>query len=157
MNCKSPSESYVEMTELVLPSDTNFINNLLAGKLMHWIDVAGTMCAYRHSNTGVTTIAVDNLVFHHPIHVGNIVTLKAKVVWVGNTSMEVKIEVYGEDYIDNSKKLCNVARYIFVALDDKGNPIRVPRLKLQTQEEKEEFEKGNKRKEERLKSQIHNS
>lgn len=145
LNYKGPSESKVEMTELVLPSDTNFLGNLLAGKLMHWIDVAGSMAAYRHNNSGVATIAVDSMDFRRPIHKGNVVTLKAKVTWTGNTSMEVRIDVYGENYFTGQKELTNVARLIFVALDDNGEKIEVTKLKPQTEEEKTEYKAAEKR------------
>lgn len=148
---KCPRESSIEMTELVLPSDTNYGGNLLAGRLMHWIDVAGSMAAFRHSEGGAVTIAVDKLDFKRPIKVGCIVTLKAKVTWVGNTSMEVKIDVFGENYITGEKEVTNTAYFIFVAVDDKGNLITVPRLKPETEEEISEYENGKKRREERLK------
>jgi len=88
MKLKSPRESIVEMTELVLPNDTNMLGNLLGGKLMHLVDVAGAMAAQRHSNKIVVTAAIDSVEFKHPVKAGEIVTLKAKVTWVGRTSME---------------------------------------------------------------------
>lgn len=147
---KTPRESQVEMTELVLPSDTNFIGNLLAGKLMHWIDVAGSMAAYRHSNSGVATIAVDSMDFRRPIHKGNVVTLKSKVTWTGTTSMEVKINVYGENYMTGKKELTNVARLIFVALNDEGAKVPVVKIKPETEEEKLEYKQAEKRRQLRI-------
>ena len=92
MDAKTPKDSQVEMTELVLPNDTNLLGNLLGGRLMHWIDIAGAMAAQRHCNRIAATAAIDSVDFKHPVHVGEMVILKAKVTWVGRTSMEVAVE-----------------------------------------------------------------
>lgn len=94
---KPPRLSQVEMTELVLPNDTNLLGNLLGGRLMHWIDIAGAMAASRHSNRIVATVALDSLDFRHPARMGELVMLKAKLTWVGRTSMEVKVSAYAEN------------------------------------------------------------
>jgi len=136
---KNPSESAVEMTELVLPNDTNLVGNLLGGRLMHWMDVAGGMAASRHANRIVVTAAVDHLIFHHPIKLGELVNLKAKVTWTGRTSMEIVVRVYAEDPLSNQIKLTNEAFFTFVALDDKGKPVEVTPVEPETNEEKAYF------------------
>ena len=114
---KHPADSAVEMTELVLPNDTNLLGNLLGGQLMHWMDVACGMAASRHSNSNVVTAAVDNLVFHHPIKLGELVNLKATVTWTGRTSMELLVKVFAENTQTGEIKLANEAFFTFVAMD----------------------------------------
>src|SRR5512139_947632 len=95
---KYVKDSQVTMIELVLPNDTNMLNNLLGGRLMHWMDIACAMAAAKHCNTIAVTASVDNLAFHSPIRLGNIVTLKASVNRAFNTSMEVGVKVTAEDF-----------------------------------------------------------
>jgi acyl-CoA hydrolase len=148
---KTPAESIVEMTELVLPNDTNLLGNLLGGRLMHWMDIAGGMAASRYSNHVVVTAAVDNLIFHQPIKLGELVNLKAIVTWTGRTSMEIKITVYAENTLNGQLKLANQAFFTYVALDEKGIPCPVPRLKIKTEAEKLLYASAQKRREMRLK------
>lgn len=148
--CKKVQDSQIEMTELILPNDTNLLGNLLGGRLMHWIDVAGALAASRHSNRIVATAALDSLDFRHPVRVGEMVRLKARITWVGNTSMEVRVDVYCENMLTGNVIKSNKAYITFVALDDKGNPVQVPLLCLETEEEKIEFDKAAKRREMRL-------
>jgi acyl-CoA hydrolase len=136
VNKKSPQESAVEMTELVLPNDTNLLGNLLGGRLMHWMDIAGGMSASRYANKVVVTAAVDNLLFHHPVKLGELVNLKAIVTWTGRTSMEILVKVIAENTLTGEKKLANEAFFTFVALDEAGKPCSIPVLLLITDEEK---------------------
>ncbi|NMB33020.1 MAG: acyl-CoA thioesterase [Clostridium sp.] len=154
---RTPNSSQVEMTELVLPNDTNLLGNLLGGRLMHWIDIAGAMAASRHSNATVATVALDSLDFRHPARMGELVMLKAKLTWVGRTSMEVRVSAYAENLKTGDVILTNRAFITFVALDDEGKPIPVPRLVLETEEERQMFEGGAKRRSERLKRREHNA
>jgi len=147
----SPKTFQVEMTELVLPNDTNLLGNLLGGRLMHWIDIAGAMAASRHSNRIVATVALDSLDFRHPARMGELVMLKAKLTWVGRTSMEVKVSAYAENLKTGNVILTNQAYITFVALDDEGKPTPVPPLIPETEEEKREFEEAEIRRAERLK------
>jgi acyl-CoA hydrolase len=151
---KTPSVSAVEMTELVLPNDTNLLGNLLGGRMMHWMDIAGAMAASRHSNRAVATIAVDCLDFKHPVHMGEIVILKAKLSWVGRTSMEVVIHAFGENPRTGKTILTNTAYFTFVALNDQGRPATVPRLDPESPEEIAEFEAAEARRSERMGKQI---
>ncbi len=150
MKLKSPRESLVEMTELVLPNDTNLLGNLLGGRLLHLVDVAGAMAAQRHSNRIVVTAAIDSVEFKHPVKQGQIVTLKAKVTWVGRTSMEVLVEVFSEDFLTGKQKFTNKAYLTFVTVDSASKPVEVCGLLLETEEEKKEYEAAAKRRCERL-------
>lgn len=134
---KKPSESFVSMTELVLPNDTNTLNNLMGGRLMHWMDIVSAIAGQRHSNRIVVTASVDNISFRQPIQLGNVVTLKARVTRAFNSSMEVRIDVEAEDIPANKKFLSNSAYFTFVAVDQAGRPIDVPEIEPETDEEKE--------------------
>ncbi len=125
---KKISESIIDMVELVLPNDVNLLNNLKGGTLMHWIDIAAALTASKHSNHIVATVAMDSLDFKHPIKLGEMVRLVATMVSVGNTSMKIKVEVWAENLQTGSVIMTNEANLIFVALDDNGKPVRVPRL-----------------------------
>lgn len=151
MKMKTPRESMVEMTELVLPNDSNMLGNLLGGKLMHFVDVAGAMAAQRHSNKIVVTAAIDSVEFKHPVKAGEIITLKAKVTWVGRTSMEVAVEVFSENYMTSERKFTNKAYLTFVAVDSEGKPAEVCGLLPETEEEKIEYEAAALRRLDRLK------
>ncbi|WP_154857053.1 acyl-CoA thioesterase [Cyclobacterium xiamenense] len=130
-------DSEVIKTEMVLPNDTNTLNNLMGGKLMHWMDVVAAISAQRHSNSIVVTASVDNISFKNPIAQGNVVTLKAQVTRAFSTSMEVFIEVFAEDIPANLKYATHKAFFTFVAVDDQGRPVPVPSLEPVSQTEKE--------------------
>ena len=136
---KSPKESEVIMTEMVLPNDTNTLNNLMGGRLLHWMDICAAISAQRHSNRIVVTASVDNVSFTEPIRLGNIVTMKAKVTRSFNSSMEVFLEVWAEDIPAGRRVSTNRAFYTFVAVDQNGRPIEVPPLDAESDEEKELF------------------
>lgn len=136
---KTPSESFVSMTELVLPNDTNTLNNLMGGRLMHWMDIVSAIAAQKHSNRIVVTASVDNISFKHAILLGNVVTLKARVTRAFNSSMEVRIEVDAEDIPSGKKMESNSAYFTFVAVDQSGRPIDVPEIEPETDEDKEYY------------------
>ncbi|NMA66158.1 MAG: acyl-CoA thioesterase [Clostridiaceae bacterium] len=150
MKSKKVSDSMVEMRELVLPNDTNLLGNLLGGRLLHLIDIAGAMAASRHSQSIVATAAIDSVDFNQPVHVGEMIVLKARLTWVGRTSMEVLVEVCSENYLSGETKFTNKAYVTFVALDDNGKPRPVPQLILETDEERKEYQEALKRREARL-------
>lgn len=150
MDKKASRETMVEMRELVLPNDTNLLGNLLGGRLLHWIDIAGAMAAQRHCNRIVATVAIDSVDFKHPIRVGEMVSLKAKVTWVGRTSLEVIVEVYSENFLTGEVKFTNKAFLTFVGVDSAGRPVEIPGLQVEAEEERREFEAAEKRRAERL-------
>jgi acyl-CoA hydrolase len=138
---KFVKDSQVIMIELVLPNDTNILNNLLGGRLMHWMDIATAMAAAKHCNNIAVTAAVDNLAFHTPIHLGNIVTLKASVNRAFKTSLEVGVKVVAEDFETGEKIHSNSAYFTFVSVDKKtGKKIEVPPVIPETEEEQRRFE-----------------
>ncbi len=147
---KTPTESIVSMTELVLPNDTNTLNNLMGGRLMHWMDIVSAIAAQRHSNRIVVTASVDNISFRQPIQLGNVVTLKAKITRSFNSSMEVRIDVESEDIPSGKKSLSNSAYFTFVAVDQTVRPIDVPEVEPETDEEKVLFEGALRRRQLRL-------
>jgi acyl-CoA hydrolase len=138
------------MTELVLPNDTNTLNNLMGGRMMHLMDIVSAISAQRHSNRIVVTASVDNVSFAKPIKLGNVVTLKAQVTRAFNSSMEVHIEVWTEDIPSNEKAKSNEAFFTFVAVDQLGNPIDVPELIPETEREIELFKSALRRRQLRL-------
>ena len=133
---KYAKESFVTMTELVLPNDTNTLNNLMGGRLMHWMDIVSAISAQKHSNRIVVTASVDNVSFKKAIQLGNVVTLNAHVTRAFNSSMEVAIEVWAEDIPSGKRVESNRAFFTFVAVDQSGKPIDVPELVPETDEEK---------------------
>jgi len=147
---KRVKDSFVEMTELVLPNDTNRLGNLLGGRLMHWIDIAGAIAATRHARSICVTASVDELQFHHPIHQGEVVILKAFVTRAFHTSMEVEVEVVKENLMNGERETTNSAFLTYVALDPDGKPTTVPLLKPITKEEKRRYNEAERRRQNRL-------
>lgn len=148
---KPVSASRSEMTEIVLPADTNPLGKLLGGQVMHWVDMVAAMAAHRHSNSYVVTASVDYIDFRNPVNLGEIVTLKSQVNRVFRTSMEVGVEVYSENVIKGEKKHTTTAYVTFVAIDEKTRcPKTVAPLIVKTAEEKKRFREAAKRREVRL-------
>ncbi|WP_339879587.1 acyl-CoA thioesterase [uncultured Algoriphagus sp.] len=147
---KFARESAVIMTEMVLPNDTNTLNNLMGGKLMHWMDVVAAIAAQKHSNSIVVTASADNISFQEPIALGNVVTLKAQVTRAFNSSMEVFIEVTAEDIPANKKVMTHRAFFTFVAVNENNKPSRIPELVPETPEEIENYEGALRRRQLRL-------
>jgi len=150
LNGKNPSDSLVQMEELVLPNDANQLNNLFGGRLLQWIDSAGAMSAMKHSRMEVVTVAVDSVDFREPVRVGDIVRLTAKVTWTGRTSMEVKVRVFREKPRTGEVIKTNEAYLTLVALDDNGRPAEVPCLFPETDEEKTDYSSAVERRKARL-------
>jgi acyl-CoA hydrolase len=129
-------QSFVGMSELVMPNDTNPHGTLSGGRLMHWVDIAGAMSAMRHARRRVVTAAIDDVTFRAPIPEGFMVLLEAVVTCVGRTSMEVRVEVHGEDPVTGEVSHTTTAHLVFVALDA-GEPAEVPSLLPESTEEQE--------------------
>jgi len=122
------SESRSEMTEIILPNDTNTLGNLLGGRLMHLIDVVAAMAALRHSRLHVVTASMDHIDFIAPVHVGDLLILKSTVNRVYKTSMEVGVKVWAENTIKGSHQHVATAYLTFVAVTEDGKPTVAPRL-----------------------------
>ncbi len=147
---KHPTDSMVVTSEMVLPNDTNTLNNLMGGRLMYLMDVVSAISAQRHSGRVVVTASVDNISFAQPIALGEVVTLKAQVTRAFNSSMEVYIRVFSENIPAGKKTATNEAFFTFVAVDQTGKPINVPELTPETDEEKQLYESALRRRQLRL-------
>ncbi len=147
---KKSNDSLIIMTELVLPNDTNLFGNLMGGRLMYWMDIAAALSAQKHCNAPVVTASVDNISFENPVKLGNVVHIEAKVSRAFTTSMEVHLNVWGEDLKQQLKYKSNEAFYTFVALDAAGKPADVPQLIAATEEEKKLYNGALRRRQLRL-------
>ena len=147
---KLAKDSVTIMTEMVLPNDTNTLNNLMGGRLMHWMDIAAAIAAQKHSNRIVVTAAADSISFKEPINLGNVVTIRAQVTQAFTSSMEVFIEVTADDIPASKKTTTHRAFFTFVAVDQNGKPIEVPEVIAESTEEKELYEGALRRRQLRL-------
>lgn len=147
---KHPRESLVSMTELVLPNDTNTLNNLMGGRLMHWMDIVSAIAGQKHSNSTVVTASVDNISFRSPIQLGNVVTLRAKVTRAFTSSIEIRIDVEAENIPEGKKVASNTAYFTFVAVDKEGTPVEVPEIEPETEEERALYDGALRRRQLRL-------
>ena len=147
---KTAKESLVVMTEIVLPNDTNTFGNLMGGRLMYWMDIAAALAAMRHCGAPVVTASVDNISFESPILLGNVVHIEAKVSRAFTSSMEIHMNVWGEDAIRQQRYKSNEAYYTFVGLGANGKPSQVPQLIPETQNEQELFDGALRRRQVRL-------
>ena len=141
---KTVDDSRVETVHIVRPNHLNGANRLFGGILMQWIDEVAGIVAKRHSKCNVTTASVDNLTFLHGAYQNEMVVITGKLTWVGSSSMEVCVDTYVEN-LSGERKWINNAHFIMVALDEKDMPVRVPRLILQTEEERQAWAQGEER------------
>jgi len=150
MEIKTAQQSKTIMTEIVLPNDTNTLNNLRGGKILHWMDIASAIAAGKHAEAIVVTVSVDQVSFDNPIKLGDVVTIEAMVTRVFRTSIETHINVWAENIPTRTKYKCNEAYYTFVALDSNSKPKKVDDLTPETSEEKEKYAGAMRRREMRL-------
>lgn len=146
MESRIVSESVVETVHIVRPNHLNAAGRLFGGILMQWIDEVAGLVGKRHTRMNVITASVDNLKFLHGAYQKDVIVIIGKTTYVGNTSMEVKVDTYVE-HMNGGRTLINRAYFTMVALDENDKPARVPRLKLEKEEEHEEWEKAKKRQE----------
>ena len=147
---KTVDESKVEMIEVVLPNDANPLGNILGGKVMHLMDMAGAVAAHRHARSHVVTVSVDTLDFRHPVRVGQIIVLRAFVTRAFHTSMEVEVNVYLEDYIKGETRQTSSAFLTYVAVDESGKPAPVPPVVPRTALERRRYREALERRRRRL-------
>jgi uncharacterized protein (TIGR00369 family) len=147
---KRVRDSEVVLAQLMLPTDANPQGNVHGGTIMKLIDTAGGMCAVRHARTFVVTAEIDSVTFLSPVYVGNLVTLRAHLNWVGHSSMEVEVCVEAENPLTGEITHTNSAYAVYVALDADGKPASVPRLILETDEERQRWAEAEKRRAARL-------
>ena len=150
LTAKLASSSFVEMTQLVMPSDANGLGTAFGGRIMQWIDLAASMAGMRHCRTPVVTASIDQLAFLAPIRVGDIVVLGAQVNAVFGTSMEIQVDVLAENPATGQRRPCCEAFLTFVSLGPSGRPTRAPILLPQNEEEEKRAREAATRRTERL-------
>jgi acyl-CoA hydrolase len=143
-------ESASEYSEIALPNDANPLGNLLGGRVMHLVDMAGALAATRHARSPVVTASVDHMTFLHPVHIGELVILKSAVNRAFRTSMEVGVKVWVENLRTGERRHTSSAYLTFVALDDQGHPREIEPVVPETPEEQRRYEKAGSRREYRL-------
>lgn len=141
---KRVADSKVEIAHIVRPTHLNGAGRLFGGILLQWIDETAGIVAKRHCNSNVITVAIDNLKFLKGAYQQDLVVLIGSLTWVGETSMEIRVDTYTENVL-NERSLINTAYMVMVAMDQNNVPTSVPKIKLETEEEKKEWEAGNKR------------
>lgn len=146
-------ESQSQMAEVVLPNDANPLGNLLGGRLMHLIDMAGAMAAHRHARSYVVTASMDHIDFLLPVHIGDLLVLKSSVNRAFNTSVEVGVKCWVENYIAGTSRHVASAYLTFVAVDQQGQPHAVPPVVPESEEERRRYEDAGRRRELRKKEQ----
>lgn len=150
MQKKTAKESFTIMNELVLPNDTNTLNNLMGGRLLHWMDIAAAISAQKHCNRIVVTASVDNVSFKHPVKLGDVISIEAQVTRAFNTSVEVHLQVYAQNIPSGTRIKSNEAYYTFVAIDQNSRTIAVPEVIPETSEEQEFYDNALRRRQLRL-------
>ena len=149
---RRPSDSFTEMVEVVLPNDANPLGFILGGTVMHLIDIAGAIAAHRHARTRVVTATVDGLRFLHPIKVGDLIILRARVTAAWTTSLEVEVEVFSEEILTGVQRMTSRAFLTFVAIDREGQRVAVPPLLLETDADRQRAAEAEIRRRERLRA-----
>ncbi|MBQ8688610.1 MAG: acyl-CoA thioesterase [Ruminococcus sp.] len=144
MTEKRVKDSYSEQVQVLTQANINGYNRLFGGQLMEWIDVVAAVVARRHSGRNVTTAVVDTLTFQAPAYPNDTIIICGFITYVGRTSMEVCTKTYVE-CLDGERKLINTAYLVMVALDEHEKPVEVPRLILETEEERTEWAAAEKR------------
>lgn len=145
----APSDTDIETTHVVLPSNSNMHGHAFGGWLMSQMDLAAAICAQRYCSMPCVTVCVDDLQFNKPIRVGDIVIIKARINYTGKSSMEIGIKVFKES-VRRLRKHCLTGYYTFVAIDDDGHPISVPSIAPNSEEEKRRWNEAEQRKQDRL-------
>jgi len=149
---KRPTESMTEMVQVVLPNDANPLGFILGGTVMHLIDIAGAIAAHRHARSVLVTAAVDGLQFLHPIRVGDLILLRARVTATWTTSLEVEVEVFSEETLTGRRQLTSLAYLTFVAVDRESQRVAIPRLIADTDDDRRRAAEADARRGDRLKA-----
>jgi acyl-CoA hydrolase len=153
---KPVSASRVTLAQLMGPQEANLQGNVHGGHIMKLMDEAGGSAAIRHAQRPAVTVAVDQVLFREPVHLGDLVTLVAELTYIGRTSMEVRLEVTAQNLLSGLVKHTNTAYFVYVALDEHGRPTPVPPLLLETPDEQRRWQAGQQRQALRL-AQRHSS
>jgi acyl-CoA hydrolase len=148
----SPSDSYTEMVQVVLPNDANPLGFILGGTVMHLIDIAGAIACHRHTRSLLVTAAVDGLQFLHHIKVGDMIILQARVTAAWKTSLEVEVEVFSEETLTGIRRMTSRAYLTFVAINRDGGRVPIPPLTLTSDTERQKSVEAEERRQARLKA-----
>jgi len=152
MTGRKVSESQITMTELVLPNHTNQLGTLFGGQLMFWIDICASLSAGKHNKRTCVTASVDRVDFHHPVKLGDAVTLVSSVNRVFNSSLEVGVKVFAQNFKEGIVEHTNSAYLTFVTVDSDGKPVKAIEALPETNEQKRRFNEALIRRENRLRS-----
>jgi len=147
---KTPQASKITVAQLMQPEHANNLGNVHGGWIMKLVDEAGALACMRHCQRRVVTVFIDQMEFHQPIRIGDLVTLTAEVTYTGRTSIEAEIKVTAEDPTTGEQVHTNTAYVVYVALDDERRPTEVPPIRASTPEEQAKLDAGKKRQTERL-------
>jgi uncharacterized protein (TIGR00369 family) len=142
--------SRISIAQLMQPEHANNLGNVHGGWIMKLVDEAGALACMRHAQRRVVTVAIDSMIFRQPIRIGDLIILNSEVTYTGRTSMEVEVQVQAENPITGARTHTNTAYLVYVALDDSGNPVRVPPLKAETEDEKRKMDQASERQKRRL-------
>jgi acyl-CoA hydrolase len=147
---KTVAESRHETSELMMPQDANNLGHVFGGVVLSMMDKCAAIAAFRHSRLNVVTVSIDRVDFREPIHVGDLVLMKASVNYAGRTSMEIGVRIEAEELLTGSRRHTNSCYLTFVAVDRNGRPIEVPELRPETPDEIRRYDAAIKRRERRL-------
>lgn len=139
---KTVAQSRITINQLMQPEHANNMGDVHGGWIMKLVDEAGALAAMRHAQSRAVTVAIDQMSFHEPIRIGDLVTLAAEVTYVGKTSMETRVRVTAENPISGERTHTNTAYAVYVALDGQGRPKQVPRLLAETEAQERRIEEG---------------
>ncbi len=153
METKTIQESATTLSQIILPSQTNPAGTAHGGELLKMMDNCAGACATKHSRSIVVTAGIDNITFHSPVFMGNLAICHAYITYVSNRTMEIAVNIEAEDLLQGTKQCCMTAYFIFVALDQATmTPKTIPQLDLVNEIERQEFEAGKARMQERKES-----
>jgi acyl-CoA hydrolase len=157
LSAKSANESKAEVITRMFPSDANPAGNVFGGEILKQIDIVAGIVAHRHCRTNAVTVSIDRVDFLKPVFVGDALILNARLNCVRNSSMEIEVKVEAENLIKGTRTLTGTAFVTMVALDSNGKPTLVPKLLLETEEDKKRFSEGLARMEQRSKERKRNN
>jgi uncharacterized protein (TIGR00369 family) len=147
---KPVGASRIQLAQMMQPEHANSQGNVHGGWIMKLADEAGALAATRHAGHRTVTVAIDQMLFRHPIHIGDLVIFNAEVTYAGRTSMEVEVRVTAENPIIGERLETNTAYFVYVAIDENGRPIQIPPLLAETPEERERMQAARERQTRRL-------
>jgi uncharacterized protein (TIGR00369 family) len=144
-SARRASTSEIALSQLMLPEHANALGNVHGGVIMKMVDEAGAIVAMRHAQAPCVTIAIDSMTFKQPVHVGELMVCKARVTYVGKSSIEVQVHVHAENLLNGQITHTNSAYVVYVALGPDGKAAPAPPLALETEEDQRLFDEATER------------